>query len=311
MGRYRLYYRRNHREPSGAKGGEHMIKEIGFIGLGTVGKSMARNLLKGNYQLTVYDSRKGTVEELVAQGAKGASTAIEVARGKDMVIAVLPDEKGLRQAFFAEEGFLAGIDPGTILCDMGTHSLELTKELEKHAAQRKIQFVDAPVWGTKEHAAHGLLTILVGGDNAVVSRCREVLSYVGLNILHVGGVGDATRMKFVVTLMQSHLMEALAESLVFGERLGFSNDQIMEVLDAGGVASPLLHKKGRSVARGDFSRNLALKYVYEGLRKVKEAADITGTRLPAMESVLDVYGEAMADGRGEEDFSAVIKVLKK
>ncbi|MBN2645776.1 MAG: NAD(P)-dependent oxidoreductase [Desulfuromonadaceae bacterium] len=288
-----------------------MIKKIGFIGLGTVGKSMAQNLFKGNYKLTVYDSRKGAMDELAALGAIAASSSVEAARGQDMVITVLPDQGELKQMLSTDGGFLAALDPGTLLCDMGTHSLEITKEIEKLAGQRKIQFLDAPVWGTKEHAAHGLLTILVGGDSSVVSRGREVLTYMGLNILHVGAVGDATRMKFVVTLMQSHLMEALAESLVFGERLGFSNDQIMEVLDAGGVASPLLHKKGRSVARGDFTRNLALKYVYEGLRKVKEAADITGARLPAMESVLDVYGEAMADGRGEEDFSAVIKVLKK
>nr|WP_320113961.1 NAD(P)-dependent oxidoreductase [uncultured Desulfuromonas sp.] len=288
-----------------------MIKEIGFIGLGTVGKSMATNLLKGNYNLTVFDHRTEAVDELVSKGAKAASTTLDAVKEKDLVMTVLPDEEELKQSLSAAGSFLEGIAPGTILCDLGTHSLEVTMEISKKAAQNKIMFLDAPVWGTKEHAAHGLLTILVGGDNSVVSRCREVLSHVGLNILHVGDVGDATKMKFVVTLMQSQLMEALAESLVLGDRLGFTNDQILEVLDAGGVASPLLHKKGRSVARGDFSRNLALKYVHAGLCKVKEAADITGARLPGMEAVLDLYTEAMEDGRGEEDFSAIIKVLQK
>lgn len=288
-----------------------MIKEIGFIGLGTVGKFMAINLLKGNYNLTVFDANDTAMNELVAKGATAATSALEAIKGKDLVLTVLPDEEELKQALSTDGGFLAGITPGTILCDLGTHSLEVTKEVSKKAAKRKILFLDAPVWGTKEHAAHGLLTILVGGDKSVVSRCREVLSFVGLNILHVGDIGDATKMKFVVTLVQSQLMEALAEGLVLGDRLGFSNDQILEVLDAGGVASPLLHKKGRSMARGDFTRNLALKYVYEGLRKVKEAADITGARLPGMEATLDIYAEAMEDGRGEEDFSAIIKVLQK
>ena len=288
-----------------------MIKEIGFIGLGTVGKFMAINLLKGNYNLTVYDANADAVKALVGKGASAATSALEAIKGKDLVLTVLPDEEELKQALSTDGGFLAGITPGTILCDLGTHSLEVTKEVSKKAAKRKILFLDAPVWGTKEHAAHGLLTILVGGDKSVVSRCREVLSHVGLNILHVGDIGDATKMKFVVTLVQSQLMEALAEGLVLGDRLGFSNDQILEVLDAGGVASPLLHKKGRSMARGDFTRNLALKYVYEGLCKVKEAADITGARLPGMEATLDIYAEAMEDGRGEEDFSAIIKVLQK
>ncbi|NOQ51819.1 MAG: NAD-binding protein [Desulfuromonadaceae bacterium] len=288
-----------------------MIKEIGFIGLGTVGRFMAENLLKGRYNLTVFDNNAEAVQTLVDKGAVAASSAVEAVKGKDLVMTVLPGETGLQQTFSAKGGVLEEITPGTILCDLGTHSLEVTEEVSKKAAERKILFLDAPVWGTKEHAANGLLTILVGGDNSVVGRCREVLSHVGLNILHVGDIGDATRMKFVVTLVQSQLMEALAEGLVFGDCLGFSNDQILEVLDAGGVASPLLHKKGRSMARGDFSRNLALKYVYEGLLKVKEAADTTGTRLPGMEATLNVYAEAMEDGRGEEDFSAIIKVLRK
>ncbi len=288
-----------------------MIKEIGFIGLGTVGKFMAINLLKGKYNVTVFDNDADVVKTLTDKGASAATSAINAAKGKDLVMTVLPNEDGLRSALSVDGEIFAGITPGTIICDLGTHSLEVTSELAKAAAKKKLLFLDAPVWGTKEHAAHGLLTILVGGDNSVVSRCREVLALVGLNILHVGNVGDATKMKFIVTMMQSQLIEALSESLVLGDRLGFSNDQILEVLDAGGVASPLLHKKGRSMARGDFTRNLALKYVYEGLLKVKDAADLTGARLPAMEATLGVYAEAMEDGRGEEDFSAIVKVLRK
>ncbi len=288
-----------------------MIKEVGFIGLGTVGKFMAINLLKGNFNLTVFDDDAEVVKALVKKGATAAVSALDAAKNKDLVMAVLPDEKGLRTALSSDEGLFAGIAPGTIICDFGTHALEVTIDLANEAAKHKLCFLDAPVWGTKEHAAHGLLTILIGGDNSVVSKCREVLSLVGLNILHMGDVGDATKMKFIVTLVQAQLMEALAEGLVLGDHLGFTNDQILEVLDAGGVASPLLHKKGRSMARGDFSRNLALKYVHEGLRKVKNAADMTGVTLPGMEAVLGVYAEAVEDGRGEEDFSAIIKVLRK
>ena len=288
-----------------------MIKEIGFIGLGTVGKFMAMNLLKGNYNVTVYDDNAEAVQALVDKGAGAAASAIDAARGKDLVMTVMPGEDALKNALSVDGEFLAGVAPGTILCDLGTHSLELTKEIARQTAKKKVLFIDAPVWGTKEHAAHGLLTILVGGDNSVVSRCREALTYIGLNILHVGDAGDGTKMRFVVTLVQAQLMEALAEGLILGDRLGFTSDQILEVLDAGGVGSPLIHKKGRSMARGDFTRNLALKYVYNGLCKVKEAADITGARLPGMEATLEVYAEAMEDGRGEQDFSAIIKVLRK
>jgi 3-hydroxyisobutyrate dehydrogenase-like beta-hydroxyacid dehydrogenase len=288
-----------------------MIKKIGFIGLGTVGKSMAQNLLKGDYDLTVFDNKKEAVEKLTEQGARAAESPLEAAEGKDIVITVLPYEDELKQTLSSEGGFLSGCKPGAILCAMGTHCLDMTQDVAREAKARGIDFLDAPVWGTSEHAAHGLLTVLIGGDKGVVSRCREVLSHVALNIMHVGEIGDGTRMRFVVTLMQSHLMAALAESLVLGERLGFNNDQIMEVLDAGGVVSPMLHKKGRSVARGNFQRNLALKYVYEGLLDAKEAAGVARTNLPGLDAVIDVYKKAMEQGLGEEDFSAVIKVLQK
>jgi 3-hydroxyisobutyrate dehydrogenase-like beta-hydroxyacid dehydrogenase len=118
-------------------------------------------------------------------------------------------------------------------------------------------------------------------------------------------------MKFIVNLVQAELMQALSEGLVFGEKMGFTADKILEVLDSGGVASPLFHSKGRSIARGDFTRNLALKYVNVQLELVMETARKLGLVLPGAESAHSLYEQGVKDGRGEEDFSAVIKVLRK
>ena len=288
-----------------------MLKNIGFLGLGTVGRHMAANLLKGNYNLTVYDSDPGVVAELVKLGATGATSPREAAKGKDVVIQIRPEKERLRPDIYGPDGVFAGIDPGTILVDMGTHSLESTLEMADEAVQRRVMFLDAPVWGTKEHAANGLLTILAGGDPSLVGRCRELFSFFGLNVIHVGNVGDATRMKFIVNLVQGELMVALAEALVFGEKMGFNADKILEVLDSGGVASPLFHSKGRSISRGDFSRNLALKYVFEQLQLVMEKAAKIKVELPAAETASKIYEQGVNDGRGEEDFSAIVKVLRK
>ncbi len=288
-----------------------MLRTIGFLGLGTVGKHMAAHLTKGSYSLTVYDSDPEVVAELVKLGAEAAATPKEAAKGKDVVILIRPEKDRLRPDIYGPEGLFAGIDPGTILVDMGTHSLESTLEMAEEAAKHRVMFLDAPVWGTKEHAANGLLTILAGGDPSLVGRCRELFSYFGLNVIPVGNVGDATRMKFVVNLVQAELMEALAEGLVFGEKMGFNADKILEVLDSGGVACPLFHSKGRTIARGDFSRNLALKYVHEHLQLVMEAAKEADLHLPGAEVACKVYEQGVKDGRGEEDFSAVIKVLRK
>jgi 3-hydroxyisobutyrate dehydrogenase-like beta-hydroxyacid dehydrogenase len=288
-----------------------MVKTVGFLGLGTVGRHMATNLLKGNYNLTVYDSDPEVVAEMVKLGAAGAATAREAAKGKDLVLVIRPEKERLRPDLYGDDGVFAGIDPGSILVDMGTHSLESTLEMADEAVKHRVMFLDAPVWGTKEHAAHGLLTILAGGDASVVGRCRELFSFFGLNIIHVGDVGDGTKMKFVVNLVQAEMMLTLAEGLTFGEKLGFSADRILEVLDSGGVASPLFHSKGRSISRGDFTRNLALKYVNEQLQLVMEKAQLLNLELPVAETVSGLYEQGVKDGRGEEDFSAVIKVLRK
>lgn len=286
-----------------------MVKDIGFIGLGTVGRHIAANLLKAHYKLTVYDARADVVDDLVKLGAKSAATPFDVAHNRDMLFVVLPEKEEVRAALDGKDGFVEGLKPGAILIDMGTHSLEATLDLAARASAKGIQFLEAPIWGTKEHAISGLLTVLTGGDHTLLSRCREVFSHFALNIIHVGEVGAATRMKFVINLVQAEIMEALAEGLVLGEKLGFNAEKILEVLESGGVASPLFNAKGRSIARGDFSRNLALKYVYEGLLDVKEFADKSNLELPAANAVFKVYEKAVKAGRGEEDFSAIIKEL--
>ena len=288
-----------------------MLRKIGFIGLGTIGRHMAANLAKSSYELTVFDYEAAVVDELAALGASVASSAAEAAKGKDLVIAIVPEGDELGSLFFSDDGILGGISPGTIFADMGTHSLETTLKMSDETLKKRCMYLDAPVWGSKEHAVNGLLTIIVGGDPAVAGRCREPFSCFGLNVMHVGQVGDATKMKFIVNLVQAELVQVLAEGLVFGEKMGFNADKILEVLDTRGVASPLFHLKGRAMARGDFSRSLALKYVHEQLHMVMNAARLMGLHLPAAEAASEVYHRAVEDGWGEEDFSAVIKVLRK
>ena len=287
-----------------------MLRKIGFIGLGTIGRHMAANLTKGDYELTVFDTDAEAVSELVGQGALAAHSAAEAARDRDLVIAIVPEGEELGEIFFGENGILAGIGGGTILADMGSHSLETTLKMADECAKKRVLYLDAPVWGSKEHAANGLLTIITGGDPSLVGRCREPFSCFGLNIIHVGQVGDATKMKFIVNMVQAELVQVLAEGLVFGDKLGFTADKILEVLDTRGVASPLFHLKGRAMARGEFTRSLALKYVHEQLHVVLDAARQLGLNLPAAEASCKVYGKAVEAGWGEEDFSAVIKALR-
>jgi 3-hydroxyisobutyrate dehydrogenase len=288
-----------------------MLRKIGFIGLGTVGRHMAANLAKGNYELTVFDSETAVVHELAAAGAHPASTALEAAKGRDLVIAIVPEGDELGPLFFGENGILAGIDSGTILADMGSHSLQTTMKLAEECAKKNVQYLDAPVWGSKDHAENGIMTILTAGDPALAGKCREPFSFFGLDTIHVGQIGDATKMKFIVNLVQAELVQVLAEGLIFGEKMGFDAKMILEVLDTRGVASPLFHSKGPKMASDDFTRSLALKYVNDQLHMVMNAARLVGLTLPAAETAVKVYQSGVDAGYGEEDFSAVIKVLRK
>lgn len=285
-----------------------MLKKIGFVGLGTVGRHMAANLSRSDYSLTVYDEDAEAVAALAQTGVKVGASPMETAKGQDLVIVIVPESE---QIVFGSNGVLQGVDPGTIMVDMGTHCPETIERMAQEATKRRVLFLEAPVWGTKEHAANGLLTIIAGGDESLLGRCREPFSYFGLNIIHIGKVGDATRMKMIVNMLQGELLVSLSEGLVFGEKMGFKADKILEVLDSGGVASPLFHSKGRSIARGDFSRNLALKYISSQLERVLESAKKLGLELPAAETARALYAKAEAEGRGEEDFSAIAKLLKK
>jgi len=285
-----------------------MLKKIGFVGLGTVGLHMAANLSKSSYELTVFDENAEHVAELAKLGVKVGESPAAAAKGQDMVIVILPESEVL---FFGPNGVLEGIDPGTILVDMGTHWVGTVERMAEEAKKARVLFLEAPVWGSKEHAINGLLTILAGGDEALLGRCREPFSYFGLNIIHIGKIGDATRMKLIVNMLQAELMLSLGEGLVFGEKMGFKPDKILEVLDSGGVASPLFHSKGRSIARGDFSRNLALKYVHQQMVRVVEMAETLGLDLPAAKTAAAAYAQAVEDGRSEEDFSAVIKQIRR
>jgi len=288
-----------------------MLKNIGFFGLGTMGRPMAVNLAKGGYNVCAYDINPEAGKDLDKTGITLAQTPAEAAGNKDLVIIILPEKDEMKVVLPGSIGLLQNIDPGTLLVDMGSHSLEATQELAKEAEKRKLMFLDAPVWGSRDRAVSGLLTILVGGLLDYVSLCRETLSQLGLHIIHVGEVGDGTRMKFIVDMLQAQLIEALAEGFLLGEKLGFKMDQILEVLETGGVASPLFHSKGHSIARGDYRRNQALKYIYGSLLYVNQVMEKKDLRLPAVAAVTRIYEEAIKQGFGEEDFSAVAKVLRQ
>src|SRR5690348_8901011 len=189
---------------------------VGFIGLGTMGAPMARNILDKGHRLIVADVVPAAVAALVAGGATAAATPKEVAAASEIVITMLPDAPDVEHVALGPDGIVAGIRPGAIYIDMSTIDPETTRRVGEAIAAKGASMIDSPVGKTADHAVAGTLTLMVGGDAGVIARCRPVLDCMGADFFHCGGLGAGQTMKLINNLLATAVSEASIEALVTG-----------------------------------------------------------------------------------------------
>ena len=206
------------------------MTSIGFIGIGTMGAPMARNLLKAGHRLTVYDINPAAIEKMKAAGASAAASPRDVAAASDVVITMLPDAPDVEKAVTGTNGILAGIRSGSLYIDMSTIDPETTQRLGKRLAAAGCEMIDSPVGKTVEHAIAGTSTLMIGGDAAAVERARPVLSAMGTDLIHCGGLGMGQAMKLTNNLLASVLLAASSEALVAGIKAGLTLETMISVL---------------------------------------------------------------------------------
>ena len=228
-----------------------MSTKVAFLGLGTMGGGMATNLLKAGFSLTVYNRTSAKAQPLVNAGARLASSPADAAKGASIVLAMLADDAASRNVWLGADGALAAADLGAILIESSTVSPAWIAELAAAAAQRGLQFLDAPVTGSRMQAESGQLSFLVGGNEAALAAVMPVLQTMSKEVLHLGPVGSGAKLKLINNFLCGVQIASLAEGLAWIERSGLDREQALEFLKIGRAGQPGLRLALRTHGQPD------------------------------------------------------------
>lgn len=286
------------------------MKRVAFLGLGVMGSGMAGRLLDAGVPLTVWNRHRDKAQALAARGARVATSPADAAADADIVIAMIADDEASKTVWLGQDGALGGARAGTVLIESSTLSPAWIAELASRATDRDCDLLDAPVTGSKTHAASGLLLFLVGGRSEVVARARPILAMMGRDVLHLGPTGAGARLKLVNNFLCGVQAAALAEAMVMIERGGLDRETAMSVLAKGAPGSPLVNAVGPRMTARDYTVNFGLALMHKDLTYACAEADRLGVPLRTAASARDLFSAAITAGRGLDDFSAVIEPLR-
>ena len=288
-----------------------MIKTISYLGLGTMGAGMASNLLKAGYKLTVWNRSAEKCKPFARKGARLAESPADAIRDTDLVIYMLSNDQAVEEVVFGANGILSGIKEGQIAMDMST-VLPATSLREQQAySKRGVDFLDAPVFGSKNESANAELWIMAAGKKDTFEKVKPVLQHLGQTIHYFGKNGNATAMKLVGNLIVALELEALSEGLVLARKAGLDLTTVMEVVKVADFRSPLLVSNGQNILKRDFSTSFALKLMLKDAGLIDKFAGSLQSPIPGLRVVENHLKSAVALGFEKENASAVIKALEK
>jgi 2-hydroxy-3-oxopropionate reductase len=284
---------------------------VGCVGLGTMGREMALNLLKAGFAVCAYDVRKEAIDGLVTQGATGVGSPADAARDADIVISMLPDTPQVEEIIYAEGGLLASPPRGRLLVDMSTISPVAVRRMHADLKAAGVEFLDAPVSGGPVGAKNASLSIMVGGDRDSFLRAEPYFRAMGTTITHVGEAGAGQTVKLCNQLVCAINLQAICEALALGRASGVDLDQLRNVLLGGSAASWMLDKLGPAMIAGDASAGFRIDLMLKDLRLVQEQALSLSIPLPGTALVTSQYVEARAHGEGTNGNQALFRVYDR
>ena len=284
---------------------------VALIGLGLMGSGMARRLLGAGFPLTVYNRSPQRAAPLEEEGARVAASPREAAGAADVIFSMVADDAASRSVWLGKDGALAGAARGAVLVDCGTLTVGWIEELSLAAAAAGCPLLDAPVTGSKGHAAAGELLFLVGGSADALEIARPALAAMSRAIVHVGPTGSGALLKLVNNFLCGVQAASLAEAIALIERSGLDRTKALEVLTTGAPGSPLIKTLAGRMTSRDYTPNFTLKLAQKDMNYAVGEGRRHGVPLSTVTPVIDLYGRAIEGGHGEEDFAAVVEALRK
>ena len=283
---------------------------IGFIGLGIMGRPMAKNLLKAGHALVVHNRSQAAVQELVGLGAKAADSPAAVAREARLVILMLPNSPDVEQVALGPSGLVDGVRAGSTVVDMSTISPLVTKKVGAALAEKGARMLDAPVSGGEKGAIEGTLSIMTGGDAAVFQECLPVLQAMGKTITRLGPLGAGGFTKLANQIIVAVNLTALAEALTLAAKAGLDLELTLKALGGGLAGSRCLDQKTPNYLAHDFKPGFRIDLHYKDLGLIMDAARALGVPVPATALVQELFAAARVKGRGQLDHSGIVTVLE-
>ena len=280
--------------------------KIGFIGLGIMGKPMAKNLLKAGYSLLVYNRSRGPMEELAACGAEMADKA-EIGRQCDIVMTMVPNGPQVKEVILGEGGAGAQMKPGSVLIDMSSINPVVSREIAAELAKRGVDMLDAPVSGGEPKAIDGALSFMVGGRQEVFDRCKPVLEKMGASITRCGEIGAGNTTKLANQIIVAGNLQALAEALTLARKAGVDPQVVFEAIRGGLAGSNIMNAKAPMMIAGNDKPGFKIDLHIKDLNNALDCAHAVGAPVPLTAEVTEVLQWMHSRDCGQKDHSALIR----
>ena len=283
---------------------------IGFIGIGIMGRPMAKNLIKAGYALTVY-GKSAPTDDLVALGAVVAKSSKEVAAQSDVIITMLPNSPHVKEAVMGENGVLEGARPGAILVDMSSIAPSASQEICAAAKAKGVAMLDAPVSGGEPKAIDGTLAIMVGGDKKTFETVKPILEKMGSSVVLVGDIGAGNVTKLANQIIVALNIAAVSEALVLATKAGVKPEAVFDAIKGGLAGSTVMNAKVPMILDGNFKPGFRIELHIKDLQNALDTAHNLNVAVPLTANVMETLQALKVDDMGADDHSAIVRFYEK
>nr|XP_039255840.1 glyoxylate/succinic semialdehyde reductase 1-like isoform X1 [Styela clava] len=284
-------------------------KKIGFIGLGIMGSSMARNLVETGHDVTVWNRTQDKCTSVIKAGAKQGSSPADVVQQCDIIFSCVADPNAVRDIVIGNYGVLQGMSSGKGFVDMSTIDVDTVKEIAEAICMRGGRYLEAPVNGSKKEAEHGQLVILAAGDRSLYMDCYSSFEAMGKKTFFLGELGNGAKNKIIMSMMMGSFMASISESLSLAEKAGLDQYTLLEILNMGALSCPLVKSKGAAVLEGHFPANFPLRHMQKDLRLGLQIGEELEQPLHIAGASNELYKRSKAMGYGDRDMACVYRAV--